>query len=202
MPRPVGSKNKATLAKMQAKTPATSAAAPTRMAKKLDTPISASIMDALQEFQDSLADTGEKVSALLTQISEEFEALKGVCAPGSEKSTKTVAKTSSKAAPVADEEEEDEPDFDSMTVAQLEEFIEENDLEVDLEDYKGLSKKRQAVADAYDELEDDEGEEEDEEEEEEDDEEEEDETVDEDEEEDDDWDEPKKPVRAGKAGRK
>ena len=47
------------------------------------------------------------------------------------------------------EDEDGPPDFNAMTIDELEDFIEENSLDVDLNEYKGLAKKRQAVAEAY-----------------------------------------------------
>jgi hypothetical protein len=44
---------------------------------------------------------------------------------------------------------DDAPDFSSMDEEELEEFITEHDLEVDLDDIKGLKKQRAAVEKAY-----------------------------------------------------
>lgn len=41
------------------------------------------------------------------------------------------------------------PDFDEMSREALQEFIEDNNLDVDLDDYQGMSKKRAAVEEAY-----------------------------------------------------
>ena len=48
-----------------------------------------------------------------------------------------------------DEDEEDEVDFSSMDATELEEFVDEHDLDIDLDDFKGLKKKRAAVEAAY-----------------------------------------------------
>lgn len=45
--------------------------------------------------------------------------------------------------------EADVPDFDSMDADELADFVDEHDLEIDLDDYNNLKKKRAAVAKAY-----------------------------------------------------
>jgi hypothetical protein len=55
-----------------------------------------------------------------------------------------------KAGKAAEPEPEDEaPDFESMDEDELEAFIDENDLDVDLDDHKKLKAKREAVAEAW-----------------------------------------------------
>lgn len=45
----------------------------------------------------------------------------------------------------------DAPEFDEMDAKELQAFIEDNDLNVDLSEYKGLAKKQAAVQEAYEE---------------------------------------------------
>lgn len=49
-----------------------------------------------------------------------------------------------------DSDEDEEPDFEGMDADELEEFVDEHDLDVDLDEHKKLSKKRAAVKEAWD----------------------------------------------------
>lgn len=68
------------------------------------------------------------------------------------KADKTDAKEASEKADADDGDEDgndEAPDFDEMDEDELEEFIDEHDLDVDLDDHKKLSKKRAAVKAAF-----------------------------------------------------
>ena len=185
MPRPKGSKNKATQAKMSAKT---------SMVTKETAPKSVvapeSVEGTLLSYEKMLTSYNEQITGLLSELLEEFDGLKVLVGGATASPAKTTAKPTAKKPAVVEEEDddedetedEDEPDFDSMTVEELEEFVEDYDLDVDLDAYKGLSKKRQAVSDAYEETSDADTEDDDE-----------DETEDDDEDEtEEDWDSPPK----------
>lgn len=49
------------------------------------------------------------------------------------------------------DDDDEEPDFSDMDEDELSEFVEEHDLDVDLDDFKKLKAKREAVKDAYEE---------------------------------------------------
>ena len=79
------------------------------------------------------------------------------CYPSEEEEEEPVkkGKSTGKKSSAKKEEPEEEDDFDSdeimeMSADELEEFIDDQDLDVDLEDYRKLKDKRQAVKDAYD----------------------------------------------------
>lgn len=66
---------------------------------------------------------------------------------GEEETKPAGGKSSKKEEPEAEDEEE--PDFDEMDEDELEEFVDDKDLDVDLDEHKKLSKKRAAVKEAW-----------------------------------------------------
>lgn len=129
-------------------------------ASKATTPI----LTALSELESKIEDAAPQLTALFAGIAEALDACKEMAGASNgtvagddddddegEKPARGKKTPSDKAGKTAKKPdvEDDEPDFDSMDADELQEFIDEHELEVDLDDYKSVKKKRAAVAEAY-----------------------------------------------------
>ena len=148
MPRPKGSKNRPRQAQSAPKTPAVTLV----RASDLATP---NIMDAVNAFGDKLIGGGEQVTAILSDLIQGFEDLTELVtgvngtAPKTKKPASSSKPTSTKPSDSEEDEPEDEEGIGEMDANELQDFIDDKDLDVNLGKIKGISKQREAVLTAW-----------------------------------------------------